>query len=131
MPLKVIGAGFGRTGTLSLKQALERLGFDRCYHMIAVRDHPDHDEQWRRAGRGEEVDWAALFAGYQAAVDWPSCNFWDRQLAAFPHAKVILTVRDANRWYDSIMKHHLSTSRRSRCATTPRRPVRTGRWSTR
>ena len=34
MALKVVGAGFGRTGTLSLKTALERIGFGPCYHMM-------------------------------------------------------------------------------------------------
>ena len=103
MGLKVIGAGFGRTGTLSLKLALERLGFDKCYHMMEMPLVPHHIEVWRAAAAGQNVDWETLFSGYQAAVDWPSCNFWRQQLKAFPDAKVILTRRDAEQWYASVM----------------------------
>ncbi len=103
MALQVIGAGFGRTGTLSLKYALEKLGFSKCYHMMEVFANDNHVSRWREAGRGEPIDWEALFAGYQAAVDWPSCNFWEAQLAQFPEAKVLLSERDPERWYKSVM----------------------------
>lgn len=103
MGLKVIGAGFGRTGTLSLKLALERLGFVKCYHMFEVFQNPDHFALWRAAGRGEPTDWDVLFEGYQAAVDWPTCNFWEDQLQSYPDAKVILTERDPDTWYESVM----------------------------
>ena len=103
MTIKVIGAGFGRTGTLSLKFALEQLGFEKCYHMIEVRQHPDHVEMWRSLSRGESIDWHGLYAGYQASVDWPSCNFWREQMNVYPEAKVILTVRDSKSWYQSVM----------------------------
>jgi hypothetical protein len=99
--LKVTGAGLGRTGTLSLKVALERLGLDKCYHMSEVIAHPQHVPVWEAAGRGEPVDWEALFRGYQATVDWPGCHFYRDFLASYPDAKVILTVRDPERWYDS------------------------------
>ena len=71
MTLAVIGAGFGRTGTMSLKLALERLGIDKCYHMMEVFANPAHIEEWQRAKRGEAVDWDALYTGYRATVDWP------------------------------------------------------------
>ena len=103
MSLKIVGAGFGRTGTLSLKEALEKLGFDRCYHMMEVFEHPEHIEVWSRAHNHEAVDWDSLFSGYQASVDWPSCNLWREQLAHYPDARVLLSVRDPDRWYDSIM----------------------------
>lgn len=103
MSIEVIGAGFGRTGTLSLKLALEQLGFDRCYHMMEVAQHPDHVEIWERATRGEDVDWTSLYEGYRASVDWPACNFWEVQLSHFPNARVILSERDPDRWYDSVM----------------------------
>ena len=107
MTLKVIGAGFGRTGTLSLKHALEKLGFDKCYHMFEVHNNPGHEDLWRRAHsraqKGEAIDWDTLFEGYQASVDWPSCNLWREQLAHFPDAKVILSLRDPDKWYDSVM----------------------------
>lgn len=101
MSLQVIGAGFGRTGTLSLQAALEELGFSRCYHMREVLTHPDHVAVWSAASRGELADWDALFAGYRAAVDWPTCSFYRELMDRYPDAKVILTVRDADKWYDS------------------------------
>lgn len=103
MALKVIGAGFGRTGTLSLKHALETLGFVKCYHMMEVIQNPRHIRLWTEAHQGKPVDWDALFAGYQASVDWPACNLWGEQLEHFPRAKVILTLRDPDRWYESVM----------------------------
>ncbi len=101
MPIKVIGAGFGRTGTLSLKAALEELGYARCYHMTDVLARMDDARVWDAAARGEPVDWDALFAGYQATVDWPGCSFYRELLGRYPEAKVILTVRDPERWYES------------------------------
>jgi len=101
MTLSVIGAGFGRTGTLSIKMALEQLGVGRCYHMVEVFDNPQHIALWRAAAEGRPVDWDALFAGYGAAVDWPACHFWRQLTDCFPDAKVLLTVRDAERWYQS------------------------------
>jgi hypothetical protein len=101
MALEVIGAGLGRTGTLSLKVALEELGFSKCYHMTEVFANPHHVASWAAAGRGEPVDWDALFRGYRATVDWPGCNFYREFLARNPDARVILTVRDPDRWYDS------------------------------
>jgi len=101
MTLSVIGAGFGRTGTLSIKMALEQLGVGRCYHMVEVFEHPQHIAVWRAAADGQPVDWDALLAGYGAAVDWPACHFWRQLMDHFPDAKVLLTVRDAERWYQS------------------------------
>jgi hypothetical protein len=101
MSLKVIGAGFGRTGTLSLKRALEQLGFGPCYHMAETRHHPDHDAAWLALARGETTDWHSVLTDYQATVDWPGVHFWKMLAAANPDAKIILTVRDPDRWYDS------------------------------
>jgi hypothetical protein len=64
---------------------------------------PEHIPLWRAAAAGQSVDWESLFEGYQAAVDWPSCNFWRQQLQVFPEAKVILTRRDPEQWYSSVM----------------------------
>jgi len=97
----VIGAGFGRTGTLSTKTALERLGFDRCYHMMEVFAHVEHAPVWSAAARGEAVDFDALFDGYRATVDWPACAFWQELMAAYPEAKVLLSVRPAEVWFAS------------------------------
>jgi hypothetical protein len=102
MSLEVIGAGFGRTGTHSLKIALEMLGFAPCYHMVEVFTHPGHSEAWEEAARSGKFDWSTLLGGYKAAVDWPSSYFWRELMVAYPDAKVILTERDAEAWYKSI-----------------------------
>jgi hypothetical protein len=99
--LRVIGAGFGRTGTTSLKAALETLGLDPCYHMTEVFAHPRHAEVWRSAWRGEPVDWEAILGPYEAAVDWPACTFYEELTERYPEAKVLLSVRDPDRWYES------------------------------
>ena len=103
--LKVIGAGLGRTGTLSLHAALERLEFAPCEHMTNCFARPERFALWLEAARrkraGEPIDWRPLFAGYRATVDWPGAYFWRELVAAHPEAKVILTVRDPERWYDS------------------------------
>ena len=99
--VKVIGAGFGRTGTASLKAALEILGFDPCYHMIEVFKHPGHAAFWRAAWRGEPVDWDGLLGAYEATVDWPACTFYAELMERYPDAKVLLSVRDPERWYQS------------------------------
>jgi len=101
MTIKVIGAGFGRTGTTSLKAALEELGFDPCYHMIEALTHPAHVAVWLAALAGQPPDWRAFFATYQATVDWPACTFYQELLQRYPEAHVVLTVRDPERWYAS------------------------------
>lgn len=102
--MNVIGAGFGRTGTTSLKAALETLGFGSAYHMTEVFTHPEHVRFWEAARRGERVDWEEFFSGYGVAVDWPACAFYAELMEAFPEAAVILTVRDPERWYESTRK---------------------------
>ncbi len=105
MTIKVIGAGFGRTGTLSLKYALEYLGFKKCYHMTEIlKRHPEHVKIWMDASDGKPVDWPALFSRYQATVDFPGCLFYKELLQQYPEAKVILTYRDPDRWYSSTQK---------------------------
>lgn len=99
--MKVIGAGFGRTGTTSLKAALEELGFIPCYHMTEVFAHPEHADFWLSAWRGEPADWDGVLEGYEAAVDWPACTFYEELMERNPDAKVILSVRDPERWYES------------------------------
>jgi len=107
MPLRVIGAGLGRTGTMSLKAALERLGFDPCYHMaeiIGVRPgaNEGHVDAWHAFTFGRApMDWKRLFAAYQACVDLPTCLFYRELAAEFPDAPVVLSVRDPDTWYES------------------------------
>ena len=101
MALKVIGAGFGRTGTSSLKQALEDLGFGPCYHMTEAFAHPEHAPAWEAAADGQPVDWEDVFRNYQSTVDWPGAAFYQQLMVRYPDAKIILTVRDPERWYKS------------------------------
>ena len=104
--LQVVGPGFGRTGTLSMRTALERLGFDPCDHMVENEAHPERfalwDEALLRKDASEPIDWRPLLTGFRAIVDWPGAFFWRELVAAHPAAKVVLTVRDPDRWYDSI-----------------------------
>ncbi|MES2700634.1 MAG: sulfotransferase family protein [Pseudomonadota bacterium] len=101
MALKVIGAGLGRTGTLSLKLALEHIGFGPCHHMSEViADLKRAVPLWIAAGRGTP-DWEELFAGFSSCTDYPGCMFWRQLIDVYPDAKVILTVRDADKWFES------------------------------
>src|SRR5665811_1500498 len=93
MQLRVVGAGLGRTGTESLKTALEQLTGGPCYHMYEVFDHPDAVPLWHAVVRGESDDWDALMAGYTASVDWPAVAYWPELLAANPEAIVLLSSR--------------------------------------
>ncbi|WP_108660000.1 sulfotransferase family protein [Acuticoccus kandeliae] len=102
MPLDIVGAGFGRTGTNSLKLALEALGFGPCHHMLEVRAHPEQQAHWCAIAAGAAPDWDAVFAGYRAEVDWPGARFWRELADHYPDAKVILTVRDPDAWFDSV-----------------------------
>ena len=102
MALSLIGAGFGRTGTLSLKLALEQLGCGPCYHMHTVFEVPGHAALWEQARVDGDADWDRLLAGYNSAVDWPPAYFWRQLLTHSPNARVILTVRDPESWYQSI-----------------------------
>jgi hypothetical protein len=99
--LKVVGAGVGRTGTHSLKEALETVLGGPCHHMIEVFAHPEQIPIWTDAIEGRPVDWSGLMNGYVAQVDWPGASFWPELLDANPDALVILSVRDPEAWYTS------------------------------
>jgi Sulfotransferase domain len=99
--MKVIGAGFGRTGTMSLKAALCQLGFGPCHHMSDATEDPELEDKWLQKARGRNISWAEILDGYESIVDWPGCYFWEELTSAFPGAKVILTVRDPDAWYAS------------------------------
>lgn len=101
MTIELVGAGFGRTGTLSLKHALEALGVGPCHHMMEVMLHPGSERGWYRASLGESTDWSELLSGYRSLVDWPGCRFWREISTAFPDAPVLLSIRDPERWYES------------------------------
>ena len=101
MALKVIGSGFGRTGTMSLKMALEQLGFGPCHHMVECMGDPSKVANWQKVAAGQAVSWDEVFEGYAAQVDWPGCHVW-RQLADhYPDAKVLHSVRPEESWWNS------------------------------
>lgn len=101
MTVRVIGAGVGRTGTYSLKLALEQLGFGPCHHMEEVVKAPERQVPlWSAAARGEP-DFAAAYAGFGSAVDWPTAAFWRELAETYPQAKFILTTRSPESWGDS------------------------------
>jgi Sulfotransferase domain len=103
MALKVVGAGFGRTGTLSLKHALEKIGYGPCYHMMEVFPRPDHVAMWHRLAFTESMDWDPLFRDFTATVDWPAARWWREIAAHYADAKVLLSVRDEEGWYKSMI----------------------------
>jgi hypothetical protein len=101
MTLRMVGAGVGRTGTMSLKLALTKLLDGPVYHMLEVFPRPEHIEMWRDALRGNIPDWDVLFDGFVGAVDWPTCTFWRELADTYPDAPVLLSTRDAASWWKS------------------------------
>ena len=99
--LKVVGAGVGRTGTNSLKLALEQLLGGPCHHMFEIIIDPSQVPAWTDAIEGRPVDWASIPAGYLSLVDWPGASFWPELTAANPDALVVLSVRDTEDWFRS------------------------------
>ncbi|MBA3649396.1 MAG: sulfotransferase family protein [Chitinophagales bacterium] len=104
MSLKIIGSGLGRTGTYSLKLALEQLGFGKCYHMAELLQQPEDLVHFEKAERGKDADWDTLFQGYQSAVDYPVARYYKQLIKKYPEAKVIHTIRDPESWYQSASK---------------------------
>jgi hypothetical protein len=125
MTLKVIGAGFGRTGTASAKLALERLGLGPCHHMSEVLPNPARVALWTRIGEQSSegrVDpelWNEAFAGYSSTVDWPACTHWRALMDHFPGAKVLLTHRSAESWFESVNATILSPASVPALGATP------------
>ncbi|MFI7546863.1 sulfotransferase family protein [Actinoplanes sp. NPDC049599] len=99
--MDVIGAGFGRTGTLSLKLALEQLGHGPCLHMLPLLDDPQRAALFHRAAEGDTASLDKALEGHRSTVDWPGAYFWRELAGRHPAAKVVLTVRDPQRWYES------------------------------
>jgi hypothetical protein len=103
--MKVIGVGFGRTGTMSLKAALAELGAGPCFHMIDLIMGEDKDrdlDYWIKIGAGEPVDWHEVFEPWESTVDWPAASKWREICDAFPDVPVLLNVRDFEGWYKSV-----------------------------
>lgn len=113
MTLRVIGTGFGRTGTDSMREALGILGFGPCHHMHEVIANEEQKNLWRALVQGAPPDWERLFAGYSSCVDWPSAYYWPELIDAFPQAKVILTHRSAESWWASFEQTILTGIARS------------------
>jgi hypothetical protein len=104
MTLTVIGTGFGRTGTDSMREALNMLGFGPCHHMLEVNQNEEQKRLWRALARGENPGWDKLFAGYRSCVDWPSAHYWRELIQLYPDAKVLLTYRSPESWWESFEK---------------------------
>jgi hypothetical protein len=118
MSLKLIGAGYGRTGTLSLKMALEQISYGPCHHMTEVLLAPESAGLWMRAAAGAPV-WDDIYKGFASTVDFPGCTFW-RQLSEFyPQAKVLLSVRDPEKWFESTQATIFSEQAIARLSATP------------
>ena len=113
MTLEVIGAGFGRTGTESMRQALGMIGLGPCYHMFEVLPHEDRVAMWRGIAKGDKPDWDKVFDGYRSTVDWPAAAFWRELAVHYPDAKILLTMRDSESWYRSMDKTILQVIRNS------------------
>lgn len=102
--MRVVGAGLGRTGTMSLKAALEKLLGGDCYHMTEVFADPQHVKLWNeavRAGGEPSGGWEQIFGSYVATVDWPSCSFWEQLAAVYPDAVILASHRPAEAWWKS------------------------------
>ncbi len=102
MSISVIGAGYGRTGTKSLKLALEELGFDTCYHMEELLRNPEGVKHWKNAMDNNSVDWDTLFSGYHSIVDFPGCIYYKELANHYPDSKIILSLREPESWYHSV-----------------------------
>lgn len=119
MALKVIGAGLGRTGTLSLKLALEHLGFGPCFHMIEIMSDARHQiPLWMNVTAGNP-DWDTIFDGFASTVDYPTCSYWRELATYYPKAKVILSTRDADDWFRSVSRTILSPGNQAKFSEPP------------
>jgi hypothetical protein len=120
MTLQVIGAGLARTGTTSLKLALEKLLGSPSYHMFDVFANPQHIPVWHEAVHGSPPSWDSLFADHGAVVDLPGAAFWQELATAYPDALVVLSVRESpERWWESISQTLFVPSRPRPAPGTP------------
>ncbi|MCC2657534.1 MAG: hypothetical protein K0Q76_2642 [Panacagrimonas sp.] len=101
MTLEVIGAGFGRTGTDSMREALNLIGRGPCHHMLEVNRNEEQKRLWRAFVQGAPIGWDALFDGFASCMDWPSAHYWKELADYYPRARVVLTWRSAESWWES------------------------------
>ncbi len=102
MSIKIIGAGFPRTGTNTLRESLTQLGYVKTYHMKELIVHPENLHYWETLSRTGTTNWEELYNGYQATVDFPCYPWYKEHLKQYPDAKVILTLRPFEDWYSSV-----------------------------
>lgn len=119
MALEVISSGFGRTGTRSLKDALEILGFGPCHHMDEVLANPPQVALWKDFAAGKTMDVADFFTGYRSQVDFPGAHVWQQSAARFPQAKVLHSVRPEEKWWSSFSQTIGKLNRVHRGLTLP------------
>ena len=100
--MKVLGVGFGRSGTMSLKQALEDLGAGPCLHMIDLIRNNELIPPWQEAAIEGNVDFDRMFEGFESTIDWPGCTYWKDLIEYYPDAPVLLNYRDFDGWYKSV-----------------------------
>jgi len=126
MALKVIGAGLGRTATFTMKFALEHIGFGPCYHMSEVFASARRNVPlWLDVVSGKP-DWDAVFDGYHSTTDYPACSYWRELADYYPKAKVLLTVRDADSWFDSVSETIFSERMQGSLHGTPQEKMMQG-----
>lgn len=104
MPIKIAGTGLGRTGTYSLKLALEHLGFGKCYHMTELFQYPEGVSHFRQAERGDQINWENIFSNYNSTVDYQGARYFEQITDHYPDAKVIHTYRNPDEWFESAVK---------------------------
>ncbi|MGI9400065.1 MAG: sulfotransferase family protein [Rhizobiaceae bacterium] len=114
LTIKVIGAGFGRTGTDSMREALTILGFGPCHHMKAVMSDEDNRQMWRAVSQGADPDWDKILRGFTSCIDWPSAYYWRELAEYYPEARVILTNRSAESWWKSFQNTILKSIENSK-----------------
>lgn len=111
--MQIIGAGLGRTGTASLKLALEMVLGEPCYHMFELMNRPNDAQGWQTAADGGDPDWVSFLSGWGAVVDWPASSYYREMADAFPNAKVLLSERDAEGWWASAERTIFSHRRKN------------------
>jgi hypothetical protein len=113
--MKLLGAGFGRTGTMSLKAALEQIGYGPCFHMIDLIKGEMPLPAWDAASQGQQVDFEQALDGWESTIDWPACTYWEQLVEIWPDVPVLLSVRDPDKWYESCLNSiHEAAQRGSR-----------------
>ncbi len=102
MAIKVLGTGLGRTGTMSLKMALEHLEGGKCFHMVELMKEPHRLPYLKKRTKEGKVDWESLFEGFNCCVDYPICLYYKELIEVYPNLKIVHTLRDSESWYDSV-----------------------------